>query len=285
MLNGNWDALDDDSEMANGQGNGVEYVGVIEEESSVPMGSNGVSSTRPVRSTVRPGPSPYMRRRPVAAQPVPEPISDLKIATATGAVSINADAVRAAQMSPLQQMGDHAVRRASPGTYLVMRPTAEGQDQGMGTNGWTGVLPSSMFGGGEESSSGGGGFDFGGLVGSVLEAGADITGSILGYQQNREELRARAAAERAAREAAAEEARAGRLSESQQAQREFELQMERIRTLREAGREPEARELEQALPAIQSSGTSPAVWFLVAILGAGAIGAVIWGVTRKGDKE
>jgi hypothetical protein len=288
MRNGttNWDGLDDGFGV--GDDEDVEYVGVIEEESAVPMGSNGVSGARRVRSTVRPEPSPYMRRRRIA-QPAPEPVTEsLRVATASGAVTLNSDAVKAASHSPLQRMGDHAVRRAAPGTYLVMRPMQAETLHGLGTNGdWAAYLPPSMTGGGETTtrSSSGGGFDVGGLIGGLLETGAGITGSVLEYQSGREERRAEAEARRIAAETALEESRQRRMSEREQAQREFELQMERIRALREAGQEGAARELEERLPAVPPAGPSPVVWVLVALLGAGALGAVVWGVTRKGDKD
>jgi hypothetical protein len=265
MRNGstNWDALDDGFGVVADDDEGVEYVGVVEEESTVPMGSNGVlEPARRVRSTI--ARAPYGRRAPVA-QPAPEPVAPepIRVATASGAVTLNSDAVRQAAKAPLQRMGDHAVRRAAPGTYLVMQPTNYDR-MGMGTNG---------------------GFDWGGLISGVLETGAEVTGTALRYQSEREQRRAEAEARRIAAETAATEAAARRQSESERAQREFELQMERIRSLREAGRESEAQQLEQRLPAAPPSGPSPVVWVLVALLGAGAIGAVVWGVTRKSDKD
>jgi hypothetical protein len=183
-----------------------------------------------------------------------------------------------AQQSPTMEMGGKAVKRAQPGTYLVMEPSR-----------WNrlGQVPVEAAYAGLGSSntrSGGGGFDWGGLVSGVLETGGQITGTVLQYQQSQAELQARREAERAARDAQLEAARAERASASEQAQRDFELQLERIRTLREAGREEEARAVEEQLPVAASTGPSPVVWVLGALVLAGGIGAVVYFVTKK-DKD
>lgn len=282
--NGRWDNLGDDFDGMYGtddDNEDVEFVGVIEEEATVP--SNGVGGTglRHVPSTVsrmrvRP------QRRPMApvATPQPQPIDEVApvvVPTSSGEVRLNPDAVKTAQGSPLMQMGDHTVRRAAPGTYLVVTPSR------WDALGQTPVEAAYAGMGGGAQNTGGGGFDIGGFLETVMETGGEITGSVLQYQQQQAELRARREAERAARDAQLEEARAGRVSASEQAQREFELQMERIRTLREEGREEEARAVEQALP-VAPSGASPVVWVLVALAGAGAIGTAVYFATRK-DKN
>jgi hypothetical protein len=270
-----WQGLGDDFDgMYGDDGNDdVEYVGVIEEESVSGMGSNGV---RPVPSTVS-----RMRMRPRSPVPTatPQPMppdqpSPVVVPTASGEVRLNPDAVRMVQKSPTMEMGGKAVKRAEPGVYLVMQPSrwnqlgqapVEAAYAGLGTNN-------------------SGGFNVGGLISGILETGSEITGSVLQYQQSQAELRARREAERAAREAELEAARSERASASEQAQREFELQMERIRTLREAGREEEARAVEEQLPVAASTGTSPVVWVLGALVLAGGVGAVVYFVTKK-DKD
>lgn len=268
-----WDGLGDDFDgMYGDDGNSddIEYVGVIEEEATSGMGSNGV---RPVPTTVS-----QMSMRPPVARPaaIPQPqppAQPVVIPTASGEVRLNADAVMAAQKSPTMDMGGRAVKRAQPGVYLVMSPSrweqlgqtpVEAAYAGMGTNG---------------AAS----FDWGGLVSGILETGGQITGTVLQYQQSQAELAARREAEAAARDAQLEAARAERETAAQQAQREFELQLERIRTLREAGREEEARAVERTLPAT-STGTSPVVWVLGALVVAGGIGAVVYFMTKK-DKD
>jgi hypothetical protein len=144
-----------------------------------------------------------------------------------------------------------------------------------------------MYERGDGLGTNGSSFDWGGLVSGVLETGAQITGSALEYQSGVEQRRAEAAARREAAAAEAAAAAARRESEAAAAQRQFELQMERIRALREAGQESAARALEERAPAVAAaaSGTSPLVWVAVAVLGAGAVGAIVWGVTRKGSKD
>jgi hypothetical protein len=258
MRNGDWDALDDGYDDRNKD---VEYVGMVESEPTVSMGSNGLKR---VQSSIRG--VPMRASRPARPAHPAYPDTSMRIPTPSGSVTLNPDAVRSMKKAPVERIGNQFVRRAAPGTYVVMAPNRGERLYGMG-----------------QAKSGGGGssFDWGGFTSGLLEAAGQVTGQALEFVQGREELRARTAAERAAREAQAAESAAQRQSESEQAQREFELQMERIRTLREEGRESEARALEQRAPAAPPAGASPVVWVVIALLGAGAIGAVVWGVTKK----
>jgi hypothetical protein len=276
MRNGSsrWNNLGDDFDgMYGTDDENVEYVGVIEEKPAAGLGSNGAP---PVPTTVsRMRMRPASRSRVAIPQPQPPAQPSVVIPTGSGEVHLNAEAVQAAQRSPAMNMGGRAVRRAAPGTYLVMSPSR-----------WDnlGQAPVEEAYAGGLGTNGAASFDWGGLVSSVLETGGQITGTVLTYQQQQAELRARREAEAAARDAELEAARAQRESQSAQAQREFELQLERIRTLREAGNETAAREAEAALPGAVRPGVSPVVWVLVALVGAGAIGTVVYFVTKK-DKD
>ena len=299
MRNGstNWDALDDGFGVIADDDEGVEYVGIVEEDEDSAMGLNGaVGSPRQVRSTI--ASMPY--RRP--ARPRPAPVQDdddqepIEVATASGVVKLNRTAVNAAAKSPLQRMGDHAVRRAAPGTYLVMSPQQfERQQQGMGLN---------------VNVSGGGGSGGSGILDTVLdiaqtgvEIGTGIAGTVLTAQQRQEEARARAEAARIAAETAMleEQARAAeaaaaeqqRIAEEEARRRMVRiapgasriLQMRRALQRREPSNGAAAAANGAAAAANGAPGTSPVVWVLIALAGAGAIGGAVWFLTRdKGEQ-
>jgi hypothetical protein len=281
MRNGstNWDALDDGFGVVADDDEGVEYVGIVEEDEDSAMGLNGaVGSPRQVRSTI--ASMPY--RRP--ARPRPAPVQDdddqepIEVATASGVVKLNRTAVNAAAKSPLQRMGDHAVRRAAPGTYLVMSPQQfERKQRGMGD--WTETFSAVIEG-----------------VQAGTEIATDIAGTVLTAQQQQAEARARAEAARIAAETAMleEQARAAEAAAAEQRRiAEEEARRRMVRIAPGASRILQMRRALQrrepsngaAAAANGAPGTSPVVWVLIALAGAGAIGGAVWFLTRdKGEQ-
>jgi hypothetical protein len=254
----NWDALDEQGPVSNGDD--VQYVGVVDDD--------GPSTVRPPRPRIRRRPP-----RPAAAKAGQAMAADTVLHMRPGSyISMNTDAARALHQAPVTEIGGKRVRRMQPGTYFVMAedddpvPTRAAMAGGMGTNGaqsWVSTI--------------------GGTVG-------DLFGTAWGAYQQHEQTQAQIEAQREQARLQREEAEAARAAAETAAERQHAARMAEIAAETEAlARQAEARAAaarEGAIaPAAASTGMPGWAIALLAIGGVGAVGAIIWAVTRSKDKD
>ena len=277
----NWDILGDDS-VSTSANDDVEYVGMVEEEDVPPVRV----PRRPVRRVSRP-----MRRatnRAPAYAPGPQPTKPMKpmqpmsngkeqlfyMPTESGAeVALNAEALQNMQAGGVQEIGGRTARRIQPGTYVTYGPG----------HGPSGHMSGGMGGGMGDD------IDVGALVGGIGSGISDLIGAIGQTVVSSREQRLQAELERERLQAEQEAAAAAREVAEAESEREHELAMERLRQ-----RQEELAELQRTgaqldsgapPPVLQQQGTSPVVWVLLAVLGIGGIGGIVWFATRKKDDE
>ena len=261
----NWDALDDQGPA----GEDVNYVGVVEEASA----SSGAT---PIRT-----PRPRIRRRPQrrpAAQANAQQTADTVLHMRPGSyISMNTDAARVLAGAPITEVGGKRVRRMQPGTYFVMAPGGEEEVParaamagGMGTN---------------NAASGAQGWvsTIGGTVG-------DLFGTAWGAYQEHEQTQAQIEAQREEARIRREEAEVAQAAAETAAERQHAARMAEIAAETEAlARQAEARAAsarEAALaPAavVGASGMPGWAMILLAVGGMGAVGVVVWALTRNKD--
>lgn len=288
----------------------VEYVGVIEEDAPPVQ-----EPRRPMRQTVR---RVAPRRMPTDQTFYPVAQNRRHQNGVVGApnrdqedlvsyvnmphgkqLGLTPEAVERLQTTPMTRLNGQMSQRIEPGTYVMYGPS-RAEKMGMGTNGdpWsTEGLPgfqtadaasSAAY---ESQTSGGTGW-LGDLFGAVATLGSGIATAVAGSQASRREAeteRLRIAAETeaaaSARDIAFQEARlehAERLAEIEAGAAELE-------TLRAQAEEAAAlRSQVSQAPVVTGGGGgggSPVVWILVGLLGLGAVGGVIYFVTRKKDED
>lgn len=309
----NWDILGDDSMNTNSDED-VEYVGMVDDDTpqvKVPR--------RPVRRTsqatipsYRPSAKPMRPMKPMTPM-TPKSDSDAMVymPTASGAqVAMNTEAVQNLNTSSIYDVGGRAGRRIQPGMYVTYGPghgpsghLSDGMGGGLGTNGLydeiiggSAVNPQYDYDFGNDPAANqqrGGGFDIGGLIGGIGSGIGDVIGSITGSVVNVREQRAQAELLREQMQIEQEAATAARQIGEREAAREHELAMERIRQ-----RQAELEELQRtgaaldeqrgaypATPPPSDGGVSPVVWVLLAVVGVGGLGGVVWLLTRNKKED
>lgn len=292
-----WDILGGDGGDSNDEEE-VEYVGVIEDDAP------------PVREPMRPERRSVRRVTP-RHMPMDQEIYSVPQshkANAVGApnrdeedlvsyvdmphgkqLGLTPEAIDRLQNTPMTEMNGQMSQRLEPGTYVMYGPSRADGMGALGTNG-------KFSGGGgqqvvqrfqpvqdQQQQSGG---LFGGIADAVSGLAVGITeAAVRSAASRREEEAARYAAE-LQRDAASEAAQIGlqtAMLEQQVRLAEIESGSDQLEELRAALAARSA-----APPVVGGSsggGTSPAVWILVAVLGLGAVGGVVWVATKKEPKK
>lgn len=319
-----WDGLDEDlnGQQSFEEDEGVEYVGVLEDEDEdasvlepVRAPRRPVQRVAPVQTVQNGAAGPAMRNGAGAPRVVggangkKEPL--VYYPTETGSqVALNAEALENLRKSKLQDVGGKAAYRIQPGTYVMVVPGRDPRRmpmQGVGTDDFdtllgqmarTGsALPQQPSTRSSQRQSGVGTADAAGImssIGDILDPlarlGIGLATTITGSQQaerqaalDRRRLELEAEAATAARATAAEAAtRAHRERMAQIRQQQAEL-AELQRTEDAAARAAASRE---PIMATTGGGTSPVVWVLLALVGVGGIGGLIWYLSsKKKEKE
>jgi hypothetical protein len=247
----NWDAL---NEQSNGEG--VEYVGVVEDDAPAAK----------VRE-----PRPRIRRRPPRPQPAQKAADTVLHMRPGSYISMNSDAARALHNAPVTEIGGQRVRRMQPGTYFVM---ADGQEA---------PVEAAMAGG----MGAGGAMEWVSTIGSTV---GDLFETGWGAYQQQQQMDAQAAAAREEARLRREAAEAERLAAETAAERAHAQRMAEIAAETEAlARQAEARAAAaREAAAVQPAAAGPAGmpgWAiaLLAVGGMGAVGLVVYLLTRKKD--
>jgi len=309
-MSNDWVGLDEDmdGQQSFDEEQDVEYVGVLEDE------DEDGSVLEPVRVPRR----PVQRVAPVQSGVVAPPARNgvaaprggngrkeslIYYPTDTGAqVALNAEALRNIKKSKLQDVGGKMAYRIQPGTYVMVVPGHDPrrmQPQGVGDIdplldqlARTGsALPTQQTRRQSEQRSGTGTTDWAafatGLVGGLSELGVGIATTVTGAQQARRE----ADLERLRLQQEAEASAAAREAAGTQARRQHEENMARIRQQRaelaelQRTEDAAARAAAATGPVVAAGGTSPVVWVVLALVGLGGIGGLIWFLSSKKKKE
>ena len=302
-----WDILGGNEDGGNG-GNGedVEYVGieeyeeaanVVQEPARRPQQSvRRVATTGQVMHPVR-----QDRRNPNGVVGGPnrdaEDLESFINLPHGKQLGLTPQAVRQLNSVPMTELNGQMAQRIEPGTYVMYGPNRAGA---MG-NLYDEIIEEQSFGTAQpfthstlavqpQGSDAPGWFDS--LVGAVADLGTGIAEAVSQSQISEQEAeveRLRIAAEQEAdtlgREFAFQEVRlehAERMSEIAQG-------AEELATLRAQQEEAAALRASQPLPSVGAGapggGGSPVVWILVSVLGRGAVGGIIWFVSRKDEDE
>jgi len=262
-----WGILDDNSLDTDGD---VEYVGMADDDDVPPVRVPRRPVQRAARAVRR-----TAQRRPMQPQKTKNGMYHMP--TASGAeVAMNAEAIENMRNGGLHDVGGRTAMRVQPGTYVTYGP-------GRGPSGQPGVGIGGM---GLDFD-----FDIGEIVGGVAELTTAIGQTVIGARTQRQEAELAAEALRLENEAAAE----ARLIAERENVREHQLRLAEIRQqqqeLEELRRTQAQLEQEQAqyaatTPAVAGGGASPVVWVLLAVVGIGGVGALVWFLTKdKGKAE
>jgi hypothetical protein len=195
-------------------------------------------------------------------------------------VAMNDEAIQNMRTGGVHDIGGRPARRVRPGTYVTYGP-------GRGPSGHASV---GMGGNGM------GDLDWiGDVVGGVAAATGAIFTGVTGLRGQRleaelaaEQLRIEQEAEKEAREYAAQESERDFQLRMEEIRQQTQAQMAELQALRETGAQlDEARgQYGTTLPSANgaAAGVSPVVWVLLAVVGIGGIGTVVWLLTRDKDK-
>ena len=181
-------------------------------------------------------------------------------------LGLTPEAIDRLQNTPMTSMNGQMSQRLEPGTYVMYGPNRTNDMSGMGTNDAPGWI--------------------GGLIEGVSTLTAGITGAAVTSAASRREAdTARYLAE--LERDAASEARQWAFQEAQLEQSvrlaEIEQAGQELAVLQEQAAAAAALEAAAPTTVVASTGTSPVVWILVALLGVGAVGGIIYAVSKKDD--
>jgi hypothetical protein len=307
----NWDILG-----GNGGGNDdeeeVEYVGVIEEDAPAVQEPRRAARQTVRRVAPRRMPTdqtfyPVAQNRRHQNGVVGAPNRDMEDLVSYvnmphgKQLGLTPEAVERLQTTPMTRLNGQMTQRIEPGTYVMYGPSRAGgmgdlfddiigtQDriaaqQGMGTNG--GAVSTAAAGGGSPSW-------LGDLFGAVANLGSGIATAVSSGQASRRE----AETERLRIEAENEAAASARDIAFQEAQLEHaeriaeieagaaELEILRAQTEEAAALRNQAAQAPPVVTGGGGGGSSPVVWIIVGLLGLGAVGGVIWFVSKKKDED
>jgi septal ring factor EnvC (AmiA/AmiB activator) len=186
-------------------------------------------------------------------------------------ISMNSDAARALHNAPMTEVGGQRVRRMQPGTYFVMADDDSAQVRAAMAGNEMGAI------------------DVGGLIGQIGETATGLFttgwGAYQQYEQQQAEADARREEARLARERAeAERQAAETAAERAHAQRMAEIAAETEALARQAeARAAAAREASIAPAAAPAAGMPGWAIALLAVGGMGAVGVIVYLLTRKKD--
>lgn len=178
-------------------------------------------------------------------------------------LGLTPEAIERLQKTPMSNLNGQMSQRIEPGTYVMYGPNRANDMSGMGTDGpdW---LPD--------------------LFGAVGRIGGNITEAVAEGQQHRREMDLARFEIDMARDAASE-ASAYAFNEAQLATSvelaRIEAGAEELEVLREQAEAAAALRSQVSAAPVVASGTSPVVWILVAVLGLGAVGGIIYAVSKK----
>jgi hypothetical protein len=306
----NWDILGVNNDVDDEED--VEYVGVIEEDAPQVQ-----EPTRPMRQTVRrvaprrmPTNQPFYpvahnrrHQNGVVGSSNRDQEDLVSYVNIPGGkqLGLTPEAVERLATTPMTRLNGQMTQRIEPGTYVMYGPNRaegmgdlydeiiggpavnpnQGSQQAFTHTEW--AQPAQQSGGGFSSWAGE-------LFGAIAEVGTTVTQAIHGGATSRRE----AETERLRIEAEREAGASAREIAFQETQLAHDERIEQIRAgaaeveaLR--AQQEEAAALRSQAPAsqapIMTSGGSPIVWILVGLLGLGAVGGVIYFVTRKKDED
>jgi hypothetical protein len=213
-------------------------------------------------------------------------------------LGLTPEAVERLQTTPMTRLNGQMTQRIEPGTYVMYGPSRaasmnglDGQ-QGMGTNGdtsqpFTHSAPAVQQQGGSSPSW------ISGLIQGIASLGTGIASAVATGQASRREAeteRLRIAAETEAAASARDIAFQEAQLEHAERIAEIEAGAAELETLRAQAEEATAlrNQAAQAPPVVTGGGgggSSPVVWIIVGLLGLGAVGGVIWFVSKKKDED
>jgi hypothetical protein len=299
MMANDWAGLDDGTEASQSSDDNVEYIGMVESnepEQPVRTPRRPVQRVAPVsnsypaqRPVVNPGGSG--RRRGGGEEPL------IYYPTATGAqLALNAEAVNNIRRSKPQSINGQPAYRIQPGQYVMVvpgkGPSPRVDESAVGT--FDDLLNDlATTGGGTAGQRAGVGTDAAGWmssIGQILDPlarlGIGIATTVTGSQQAERQ----ASLDRRRLELEAEAAAAGRATAAETATRAHQETMARIRqqqaelaTLQQAQNQTAAA--SSALGPVSGGGTSPVVWVLLAVVGLGGIGGLVWFLSSRKSKQ
>lgn len=290
-----WAGLDDSMDESQNLEEGVQYIGMVEDnEPEQPVRT----PRRPVQR-VAPVSSSYPAQRPVVAPGGvrrrtgrEEPL--IYYPTATGAqLALNAEAVNNIRRAKPQSINGQPAYRIQPGQYVMVvpgrGPAPRVDESSAGTfDDLLNSMATTTPGGSTRSRdvSGVGTFDISTLTNildPLAELGIGIATTVTGAQQ----AQRRDATERLRIQTEADAATAARSAAADQAERVHQETMERIRQGTEdlqALQQQQAQAASSILPST-GGGTSPVVWVLLAVVGLGGIGGLIWFLSSKKSEK
>lgn len=261
-----WDILGGDG--GNNDDEEVEYVGVIEEDVHVQEPRSPRRNVRRVAPTDQDFYPVYQNRAHQngvvgASNRDEEDLVSYVDIPYGKQLGLTPEAIERLQQTPMTNLNGQMSQRLEPGTYVMYGPSRAEQMGGMG------AAPEWV----------------GDMMTAVGQIGGTITGAVSAGAQHRRETDT----ERLRIQAELDAAREAQQWSFQEAQLQQAVRLEEIR----AGADELAllREQEAARAALTASaagasvvpptGTSPVVWILVAVLGLGAVGGIIYAVSKK----
>lgn len=300
-MSNDWAGLDDTSDASQPLEEGVQYIGMVEDnEPAQPVRTprRPVQRVAPVSSSYpaqRPMVNPGGGRRMSGRE---EPL--IYYPTATGAqLALNAEAVNNIRRARPQSIDGKPAYRIQPGQYVMVVPgkgpaprvdesaagtfndllndlattgggTASGDRSGLGTTGAEWVA------------------SFGRLLDPLARLAVGVTTTVLGA----EAAERQANLDRRRMEIEAEAAAASRVTAAEAATQVHQETMARIR--QERAELAELQRAQDQTAAAQSAlgpaapaagGTSPVVWILLAVMGLGGIGGLVWFLSSRKSKK
>lgn len=296
-MSNDWAGLDDTTDASQPLEEGVQYIGMVEDnEPAQPVRT----PRRPVQRVAPMNSSAPVRRpmiNPGGTRPRgsrEEPL--IYYPTATGAqLALNAEAVNNIRRARPQSIDGKPAYRIQPGQYVMVvpgrGPAPKVREAAVGT--FDDLLN-------ELATTGGGTQDRGGVgtvsatsvldsIGRVLDPLVDLGLGIGRTVVGAEQAERQANLDRRRMELEAEAAAASRVTAAEAATRAHQENMARIRQAQAElaalqQTQSQTAALQQTTGAV-SGGTSPVVWVLLAVVGLGGIGGLIWFLSSKKSKK
>lgn len=279
-----WNELDEEMNSSQVEDD-VQYVGLEEDEGEELVRQPVRAPRRPVQR-VRPmqnGNDYAMPRNGVVSRSngngTKEPFTYYPTIDGTN-LKMNDEALTNLSKAKLQDIDGKPAYRIQPGTYVMVvpgkNPRRQDQQMGFGTNGDTPATTAQRQPTTWESVAN--------LFGEIAHIGTSIGETVVGARREREQ----AATDRLRMQIEAEASAASRRDASAESRRVHEERMAEIRQsqaeLAELQRTQAAADAVAALapatgPAV--AGISPVVWVVLALVGVGGIGGLIWFLTRE----
>lgn len=290
-----WAGLDDGANESEPMEAGVEYIGVVEQdEPAQPVRT----PRRPVQRVAAPSRN-YPAQRPMVdpgggkrKNSGDEPL--IYYPTATGAqLALNAEAVNNIRRARPQSINGQPAYRIQPGQYVMVvpgrGPAPKVQEQAVGT--FDDLLSELATTGGGTSSqrTGVGSANAAGImtsIGQMLDPlarlGVGIATTVTGAQQAERQ----AALDRRRLELEAEAAAASRVTAAEAATQAHQENMARLRQAQaELAALQQTQNQAAAMGPVAGGGTSTAVWVLLALVGLGGIGGLVWFLSSRKSKQ